>query len=218
MKMMMNLFSTFDPSTGMMSMNWVSIMTFILLPSKFWSSSNNILILIKILTIKMSKESESMTKIKGMSMITNSMFLMIMLINLMGLLPYVFTSSSHLTFSLSMSMPIWMSLMIYGWMFKTKSMLKHLVPMSTPSMLMPFMVMIETISNMIRPSSLAIRLTANMIAGHVLMSLLGDSTKSMLKMSMMMIMYMSLMMFESAVAIIQSYVFMTLSNLYSSEI
>nr|UGK73299.1 ATP synthase F0 subunit 6 [Balala lui] len=214
----MNLFSTFDPSTGMMSMNWISISVFILLPKKFWILNNNILILINMLTKKMSKESESMTKISGMSMITNSMMLMIMLINLMGLLPYVFTPSSHLAFSLTMSLPIWMSFMIYGWMFKTNSMLKHLVPMNTPSMLMPFMVMIETISNMIRPGSLAVRLTANMIAGHMLMSLMGESTKSMMKMSILMFMYLSLMMFESAVAMIQSYVFMTLSNLYSSEI
>nr|YP_010140069.1 ATP synthase F0 subunit 6 [Nacolus tuberculatus]QQK57724.1 ATP synthase F0 subunit 6 [Nacolus tuberculatus] len=218
MKMMTNLFSTFDPTTGAMSMNWASMMLILILPKKFWVANNmNMIIIMKMLNI-MKKETEALTKIKGLSLMTNAIMVMIMMINLMGLLPYIFTPSSHLTFSMSLSVSLWLSIMIYGWTNKTDKMFKHLVPMSTPMILMPFMVMIETISNFMRPGSLAVRLTANMIAGHMLMSLLGESQKSLMLLIMLIIIYMMLMMFEFAVAIIQAYVFMTLSSLYSSEV
>nr|QHB74169.1 ATP synthase F0 subunit 6 [Bolanusoides shaanxiensis] len=215
---MNNLFSVFDPSTGMMSMNWMS--TFIILlftQYKLWISENKKSILLKMMTMNLNKEMSMIMKYKGTNMMMMSLFMLILYNNLMGLLPYVFTSSSHLTFSLAMALPMWMALMMYGWLKKTNMMFCHLVPTGTPSVLMPFMVIIETISNMIRPGSLAVRLTANMIAGHLLMSLLGNNSSTMM-LSSLMIIFMMLMMFELAVAMIQSYVFMTLMNLYSSEI
>nr|YP_010140056.1 ATP synthase F0 subunit 6 [Kalasha nativa]QQK57711.1 ATP synthase F0 subunit 6 [Kalasha nativa] len=218
MKMMTNLFSTFDPCTGWMSMNWLSLFSILVMPKKFWAMNNPTMNMMMTMMNSTIKETESNTKIKGMSIMSNSMIMTIMTVNMMGLIPYVFTPSAHLTFSLTLSLPMWVSFMIYGWLKKTHNMMEHLVPMSTPSMLMPFMVMIETISNMIRPGSLAVRLSANMIAGHMIMSLLGNSTSSLLKMATMAMLYLILMMFESAVAVIQSYVFVTLSSLYSSEI
>nr|YP_010140030.1 ATP synthase F0 subunit 6 [Hylica paradoxa]QQK57685.1 ATP synthase F0 subunit 6 [Hylica paradoxa] len=217
MKMMTNLFSTFDPSTGMISLNWLSIMSVMMFPKKYWTMNNTFTITTKNLLKLMNKEIKSANNIKGAELIMNSILMFIMSINLMGLLPYVFTPSSHMTFSLSISLPIWMSMIMFGWTKKTKKMLKHMVPMGTPFVLSPFMVIIETISNLIRPTSLAVRLSANMIAGHILMSLLGNSSKSIMIMLTLLSMYTILMLFEMAVAIIQSYVFMTLSSLYSSE-
>lgn len=57
-------------------------------------------------------------------------------------------------------------------------MLAHLVPLGTPGVLIPFIVLIETISNVIRPGTLAVRLAANMIAGHLLLVLLGNQGPS----------------------------------------
>nr|UGK73325.1 ATP synthase F0 subunit 6 [Signoretia aureola] len=217
---MTNLFSTFDPCTGYLSMNWLSSMIMMLImPNKFWILPSKILMMYNLIMSKMHLEMNLLSKIKGLTLMMTTMFLMILMNNIMGMMPYVFTSSSHLTFSLSLALPMWLSLMMYGWMKKTNNMFSHLVPMGTPNILMPFMVIIETISNLIRPGSLAVRLSANMIAGHLLMSLLGDkATNSYLSMMMLMSMLMIMMMFEMAVAIIQSYVFMTLSTLYSSEI
>nr|YP_010610867.1 ATP synthase F0 subunit 6 [Idiocerus consimilis]WAP91688.1 ATP synthase F0 subunit 6 [Idiocerus consimilis] len=218
--MMTNLFSTFDPCTGMLSLNWLStILMFIMIPHKYWLVPNKNSILINNVIKILHQEMKLIMPYKGSTLLMMSMFMMIMYNNVMGLLPYIFTSSSHLIFSLSLALPMWISFMLYGWLNKTNSMFTHLVPSGTPGVLMPFMVMIETISNLIRPGSLAVRLTANMIAGHLLMSLLGsNSISSVILLSLTMVVFIVLMMFEFAVAIIQSYVFMTLTTLYSSEI
>jgi F-type H+-transporting ATPase subunit a len=85
---------------------------------------------------------------------------------------------------------------------------------------MPFMVCIETISNIIRPGTLAVRLAANIIAGHLLLTLLGNTGNSLsfYLVSLLVIAQIALLVLESAVAIIQSYVFAVLSTLYSREV
>nr|AIA77382.1 ATP synthase F0 subunit 6 [Kleidocerys resedae resedae] len=219
--MMTNLFSTFDPATTMkLSMNWMSSLTcMIMMPMTFWLLPNRTqFILNKILSTMYNEFKSLMKTMPGSKLLMTTMFMMILLNNMMGLLPYIFTSSSHMTFSLTMALPMWLTLMIYGWMNKTNYMLAHLIPMGTPKILMPFMVIIETTSNMIRPGSLAVRLTANMIAGHLLMSLLGNSMKMNMMLPIIMMVQMMLMMFEMAVAMIQAYVFSVLSTLYSSEV
>merc|ERR1711964_327977 len=111
-------------------------------------------------------------------------------------------------------------IMMYGWFNHTKHMLAHLVPLGTPGPLIPLMVLIETISNIIRPGTLAVRLAANMIAGHLLLVLLGNQgpivSSSIL--TILLITQMLLLVLETAVAAIQSYVFAVLATLYSSEV
>nr|YP_010463244.1 ATP synthase F0 subunit 6 [Iphicrates gressitti]UUJ37768.1 ATP synthase F0 subunit 6 [Iphicrates gressitti] len=220
--MMTNLFSTFDPSTSMkLSMNWMSsLLCLLIVPNLFWPLYNRIFIMFNTVIINLYKEFKMLMgkTSKGMTMMMISLFMFIMINNMMGILPYIFTSSSHLTFSLTMAMPLWISFMLFGWINKTNFMFTHLIPSGTPTILMPFMVLIETISNIMRPGSLAVRLTANMIAGHLMMSLLGNNSINEPYMIMIFIVQMSLMMFETAVALIQAYVFSVLSTLYSSEV
>nr|AIW65041.1 ATP synthase F0 subunit 6 [Notonectidae sp. MT-2014] len=220
--MMTNLFSTFDPTTSvMMSLNWMStFIGMIMLPTSYWMLPTRYNMLMMMLYKKMHQEFNMLIKNKGFTMMFMAMFMFILMNNMMGLLPYIFTSSSHMTFTLTMAVPMWVSLMLFGWANKTQSMFAHLIPIGTPPMLMPFMVLIETISNFIRPGSLAVRLTANMIAGHLLMSLLGNNleTASLLLIPFLMMVQIMLMMFETAVALIQAYVFSVLSTLYTSEV
>nr|YP_010757404.1 ATP synthase F0 subunit 6 [Aconurella montana]WEU77747.1 ATP synthase F0 subunit 6 [Aconurella montana] len=217
--MIMNLFSVFDPATGVLSLNWMSMLLVTIIPSPFWNLPSKSMIMILIVFKSLTKEIiMHINKIEP-TIIFLSMFMFILVNNLMGLAPYVFTASAHLAFSLSLALTTWMSLMIFGWSKKMNNMFIHLVPVGTPYPLMPFMVVIESISNVIRPSSLAVRLSANMIAGHLLMTLLGNNlSNNFFNMMVIMWLFMGLMMFELAVAFIQSYVFMTLSALYSSEI
>jgi F-type H+-transporting ATPase subunit a len=85
---------------------------------------------------------------------------------------------------------------------------------------MPFIVLIETIRNVIRPGTLAVRLSANIIAGHLLLTLLGNTGNSLstIFISLLILVQLLLLILESAVAIIQAYVFTILSTLYSREI
>ena len=99
-------------------------------------------------------------------------------------------------------------------------MLAHCVPLGTPPVLMPFMVLIETIRNLIRPGTLAVRLAANIIAGHLLLVLLGNqgSNLSSAFLVVLIVTQILLLVLESAVAVIQSYVFAVLATLYSREV
>nr|UFZ13925.1 ATP synthase F0 subunit 6 [Protochauliodes sp.] len=224
--MMTNLFSVFDPSTSFfnLSLNWLStFLGLMLIPSMFWLLPTRFsFIWINILTT-LHKEFKTLlgpSGHMGSTFIFINLFSLIIFNNFLGLFPYIFTSSSHLTMTLSLALPLWLSFMIYGWINHTQHMFAHLVPQGTPPILMPFMVCIESISNIIRPGTLAVRLAANMIAGHLLLTLLGNtgSMCSLTILSLLISAQLLLLMLESAVAIIQSYVFAILSTLYSSEV
>nr|AFQ62234.1 ATP synthase F0 subunit 6 [Nargus velox]ALO70733.1 ATP synthase F0 subunit 6 [Nargus velox] len=223
--MMTNLFSTFDPTTNFnLSLNWLStLIGLLMIPAMFWLIPSRMNFLWNKITLTLHNEFKILinnNSIKGTSLIFISLFSIIIFNNFLGLFPYIFTSSSHLIFTLSLSLPLWLSFMLYGWMNNTMHMFTHLVPQGTPSVLMPFMVCIETISNIIRPGTLAVRLAANMIAGHLLLTLLGNTGSSMplIMVNLLIIAQLLLLALESAVSMIQSYVFAVLSVLYSSEV
>nr|YP_010895123.1 ATP synthase F0 subunit 6 [Ocyptamus norina]WJW73649.1 ATP synthase F0 subunit 6 [Ocyptamus norina] len=224
--MMTNLFSVFDPSSSIfnLSLNWLStLIGLLMIPSMYWFMPSRYHIIWNNILFTLHKEFKVLlgnSNYKGMTLIFVSLFSLIMFNNFMGLFPYIFTSTSHLILTLVLALPLWLSFMIYGWLNHTQHMFTHLVPQGTPGVLMPFMVCIETISNVIRPGTLAVRLTANMIAGHLLMTLLGNTGPSLssILIIILLIVQILLLILESAVAIIQSYVFAVLSTLYSSEV
>nr|YP_009351122.1 ATP synthase F0 subunit 6 [Cavitermes tuberosus]AQP28622.1 ATP synthase F0 subunit 6 [Cavitermes tuberosus] len=217
----------FDPTTEInsLSLNWTStIIGILLIPTSVWLIPSRNSMMLMLLMNKLHQEMKTILskgyENKGNSFILTSLFLMILANNFLGLFPYIFTSTSHLTLTLTLALPLWMTFMLYGWIKNTNHMFEHLVPQGTPTMLMPFMVIIETISNLIRPGTLAVRLTANMIAGHLLLTLLGNNGPSMSHtlLTVLITAQILLLILEAAVAIIQSYVFAILSTLYSSEV
>uniref|UniRef100_D3TQ75 ATP synthase subunit a n=1 Tax=Glossina morsitans morsitans TaxID=37546 RepID=D3TQ75_GLOMM len=224
--MMSNLFSVFDPSSSIfnLSLNWLStFLGILMIPSLYWLIPSRYNMIWNMILISLHKEFKTLLgpmSPNGSTFIFVSLFSMILFNNFMGLFPYIFTSTSHLTLTLTLALPLWLSFMMFGWLNNTQHMFAHLVPQGTPTVLMPFMVCIETISNMIRPGTLAVRLTANMIAGHLLLTLLGNTgpSMSMTLIWLLIITQIALLVLESAVAMIQSYVFAVLSTLYSSEV
>nr|YP_010531220.1 ATP synthase F0 subunit 6 [Nesodiprion japonicus]UXW93507.1 ATP synthase F0 subunit 6 [Nesodiprion japonicus] len=223
--MMMNLFSIFDPTSTFLpslNLNWSStLIIMLLLPSTYWLILSRNKILLNNILLKIHFEIKILLNNKiNSTLMFSSLFLFILLNNFMGLFPYIFTSTSHLTTCMTLSLPLWLSLMLFGWIKNTNHMFIHLVPQNTPNALMPFMVLIESISNFIRPLTLAVRLTANIIAGHLLMTLLSSiGTKIMMfSSSFLVIVQILLLILEYAVSIIQAYVFMVLITLYSSEV
>nr|QNE86026.1 ATP synthase F0 subunit 6 [Beraea pullata] len=223
--MMNNLFSIFDPSTNLnLSINWIStILGLLIIPSFYWTIPNRSMILwIKITQFLHSEFKMLMgpSSFNGSTMIFIALFALILFNNFLGLIPYIFNSTSHLTMTLTLALPLWLSFMIYGWLNHTIHMLAHMIPQGTPVMLMSFMVVIETISNIIRPMTLSIRLMANMIAGHLLITLLSKNGSSIMNILLMILIFSEILLLtlESAVTVIQAYVFSILSTLYSNEV
>lgn len=224
--MITNLFSTFDPSTNIFNIpiNWLRInLIFFLIPFSYWLLKNNyFLIYNKCLNI-LNNEFKIIInnkKINKTTLIFISLFFIIIINNFIGLFPYIFSNTRHLTINLTLALPLWLRFLIFGWINKTKHIFIHLVPQRTPNILIPFIVCIETISNIIRPLTLTVRLTANIIAGHLLLTLLGNTgTKiNIFIIPALLIIQFLLLILESAVTIIQSYVFSVLITLYSREI
>nr|DAZ91359.1 TPA_asm: ATP6 [Pandorites podoceroides] len=212
----------FDPSTpNFLSSNWLALGLFVLLVPVFMKMSPNRLNqMFNDLSNYIFTEFKPLVYKSTFSMIIFiSFFMLIMYNNIMGLAPYIFTCSSQLVFTMSLAFPIWLSLMLYGWFNNASNLLVHLIPQSTPTLLMPFMVLIETVSNLIRPLTLSVRLTANMVAGHLLIVLLNsaDTITPFLLYPILFGAKQLLLLLEVAVAFIQAYVFSVLVVLYSAE-
>jgi len=117
-------------------------------------------------------------------------------------------------------LPLWLGRIILSIIYQYNNLLAHLVPVGTPRFLIPVIVIIETVRNIIRPLTLSIRLAANIVAGHLLLTLLGSQGPllSLFNLSLLMIGLFLLLLLEVAVACIQSYVFTILSSLYLNEL
>ena len=160
------------------------------------------------------------TVIQGTIFIFIRIFFFILFNNFIGLFPYVFTRRSHISFSLTLALPLWLGRIILSIIYQYNNLLAHLVPVGTPRFLIPVIVIIETVRNIIRPLTLSIRLAANIVAGHLLLTLLGSQGPllSLFNLSLLMIGLFLLLLLEVAVACIQSYVFTILSSLYLNEL
>nr|YP_005088738.1 ATP synthase F0 subunit 6 [Ctenoptilum vasava]AEB71605.1 ATP synthase F0 subunit 6 [Ctenoptilum vasava] len=224
--MMTNLFSIFDPSTNLFNipLNWLStFLGLMFIPYSFWLIPNRQFILWNLIISKLHLEFKTLmgpNSLNGSTFIFISLFSFVLFNNFLGLFPYIFTSTSHLTISFSITLSLWLSFMFYGWINNSQHMFIHMIPQGTPSVLMPFMVLIETISNIIRPGTLAVRLMANMVAGHLLLTLLSGTGVMIPNYFIIILILLQILLLtlESAVAIIQSYVISILSTLYSSEV
>nr|AEM06477.1 ATPase 6 [Pituophis deppei deppei]AEM06481.1 ATPase 6 [Pituophis deppei deppei]AEM06484.1 ATPase 6 [Pituophis deppei deppei] len=179
-----------------------------------------ITLLLKIIMVNMTNQlTQSGQKWCKMLM---SLLMMILLSNLLGLLPYTFTSTSQLSMNMAMAIPLWMATIITGVMKKPSITLAHMLPEGSPTPLIPFMIIIETISLLMRPLALGVRLTANITAGHLLMTMVSTATLNFIGTNTMVgimawILLLLLSLLELAVACIQAYVFVLLVILYLQE-
>jgi len=158
--------------------------------------------------------------IPGTAYIFISIFFFVLFNNFIGLFPYVFTRRRHMSFTLTLALPLWLGRIIISIIYQYNSLLAHLVPVGTPTFLIPIIVIIETVRTIIRPLTLSIRLAANIVAGHLLLTLLGSQGPrlNMINLSFLIIGLFILLLLEVAVACIQSYVFTILSSLYLNEL
>jgi len=221
--MINNLFSIFDPSIYLTPISWISILIPIFIVIKFKIKSNSkFSTLIKTIHSKIANEIKTLSLPsynKGIQIIITCLLLILIIINLIAITPFTPTPTAQIIISFPIATTYWLSIIIYGWIKKTKKIIIHLVPTGTPYPLINFIVIIEITRNLIRPLTLSIRLSANITAGHLLISLLGNfSLSSQNNFISSNVVFILLSILELAVAIIQAYVFIVLLTLYSTEI
>nr|AUR27010.1 ATP synthase F0 subunit 6 [Climacteris picumnus] len=156
------------------------------------------------------------------ALILTSLMVFLLLINLLGLLPYTFTPTTQLSMNLALAFPLWLATLLTGLRNQPSTSLGHLLPEGTPTPLIPALIMIETTSLLIRPLALGVRLTANLTAGHLLIQLISTASvalsTSMPAISLLtLVVLLLLTILEIAVAMIQAYVFVLLLSLYLQE-
>nr|ABS00696.1 ATPase subunit 6 [Aplonis grandis] len=156
------------------------------------------------------------------ALILTSLMIFLLLINLLGLLPYTFTPTTQLSMNLALAFPLWLATLLTGLRNQPSASLGHLLPEGTPTPLIPALVLIETTSLLIRPLALGVRLTANLTAGHLLIQLISTATTTLFStmpaVSLLTLLVLFLLtILEVAVAMIQAYVFVLLLSLYLQE-
>ena len=173
----------------------------------------------------MNKELEAVFSKRirpGTRFILVRLFTFILISNVLSLLPFIFTPFSHISLTIALALPLWAGHFIFRALKNPKKALAHLLPLGTPVFLIVFIVIIELVRSIIRPLTLSVRLAANIIAGHLLISLLGSSMIPTIGISPIFLVFLSifscLIFLEIAVSVIQAYVFILLSTLYINEV
>jgi len=225
---MTNLFSSFDPMVNIIGfnirLNWISrIIPILVLPQAYWITSSQIIKSIENIINYLHGELAAvfgLVALPGTIFTFLRFFFFIFFCNLIGLAPYIFTRSSHMSFTLTLALPIWLGRILFSMKNQYNRLFAHLVPTGTPGALIPVIVIIETVSNVIRPGTLSIRLAANIVAGHLLLTLLGSQGPNAQGIVLLVLMgrLILLLCLELAVACIQAYVFTILRSLYLNEL
>nr|ABA19305.1 ATP synthase subunit 6 [Cyanopsitta spixii] len=156
------------------------------------------------------------------AIVLTSLMMLLLMINLLGLLPYTFTPTTQLSMNMALAFPLWLATLLTGLRNQPTISLGHLLPEGTPTPLIPALIVIETISLLIRPLALGVRLTANLTAGHLLIQLISTATITLLPIMPAVSILTATVLFlltilEVAVAMIQAYVFVLLLSLYLQE-
>lgn len=148
-----------------------------------------------------------------------SVFLFVLACNLLGILPYCFTATSHIAVTFALAMMVFTFITCLGFIKHGTGFLSLFLPDGVPLWLAPLMIVIELFTYLARPISLSLRLAANMIAGHVLLKVLAGFV-IMLPLLFKVVpipVIVVITAFEIFVAILQAYIFTILSCVYLND-
>jgi F-type H+-transporting ATPase subunit a len=154
-----------------------------------------------------------------------SLFMFVLVANLLGLFPYFFTITSHIIVTFGLAALVIGTVVVYGFMKHGFGFLKLFVPHGVPVFLLPLVVLIEVISFVSRPVSLSVRLFANMLAGHITLKVFSGFVVSLSAFGfvgvagavMPLAMAVALTALEFLVAFLQAYVFAVLTCMYLND-
>src|SRR5215467_4809963 len=154
-----------------------------------------------------------------------SLFMFILVVNVIGIIPYMFTVTSHIIITASLALLVFVIVYGYGFWKNGLGFLRLFAPSGIPIILMPLIVFIEVMSHLSRPLSHSLRLFANMLAGHITLKVFGGfvvmlgglgflgSLVAILPLGMTV----ALTALELLVAFLQAYVFAVLTCVYLND-
>lgn len=153
------------------------------------------------------------------------LFTYIVLLNLLGMIPYNLTVTSHIVITFGMSLSIWLGVTILGFVRHKLDFFSMFMPLGAPLGLAPLLVLIELLSYTARAVSLGVRLAANMTAGHILLAIMSGFAWTMMSSCSIMTLasigpifvLVFILVLELAVAVIQAFVFTLLTSIFLSE-
>lgn len=228
--MLVDIFSSFDDNNQVFISLYILIWIFSLSRLLIFSSSYWVITPRYDAIIKAFKETVTLQifrsfgySIGGFINVLTALFLFLIFINIRGLIPYVFSSTSHLAVSLSLGLPLWISLILSAIFFNPRSVVAGLLPIGAPAPLNPFLAIIETVRILVRPITLSVRLTANIRAGHIVLTLIGNYLtarffiSSIFSIVLLITIQVFYTIFEFGIRLIQAYIFCLLITLYSDE-
>lgn len=223
---MNNIFNQFIPTTitlipitlvgSTLALSWLT-----LTPTTHWSNkrTKNFFKQLEAIFLKTTPIKKNTQKTWKLWLFTT--FLLILRLNVYSLIPYTFAPTSHLSITFRLSIPLWIIIKILGFFINWKKKIRHLVPQGTPTPLIPFMIIIETIRLLIQPLTLGFRLGAKLLAGHLLIFLCSCVVWEAINLrplgKISFILLLTLFILEIAVAFIQAGVFLILLKQYLEE-
>jgi len=154
-----------------------------------------------------------------------SLFMFIMFSNVVGIIPFAFTVTTHIIITVALALLVFFTVIIYGFWKHGLHFLKLFVPSGIPVWMMPLIAIIELLSFLSRPISHSVRLFANMLAGHITLKLVGGFVAMMGSLGLIgwvgamapLALTVALTALELLVAFLQAYVFTILTCIYLND-
>ena len=154
-----------------------------------------------------------------------TLFMFILVSNLIGLIPYTFTVTSHIIVTVSLALLVFFTVIVYGFWKNGLKFFKLFVPSGIPIYILPLIVVIEVMSFISRPISHSVRLFANMLAGHITLKLVASFVTMLGGLgaigwagaTLPLALTVALTALELLVAFLQAYVFAILTCIYLND-
>lgn len=153
-----------------------------------------------------------------------SLFMFVLILNLLGMLPYSFTVTSHLIVTFALALLVITTVIVYGFVRHGFGFLRLFVPSGVPGWLLPLLIVVEVVSFVSRPISLSVRLFASMLAGHIALKIFAGFVVTLLAAGawavlspLPLLLAIALTALEFLVSILQAYVFATLTTIYLND-
>jgi F-type H+-transporting ATPase subunit a len=154
-----------------------------------------------------------------------TLFMFVLVANLIGLIPYTFTVTTHIIITAALALSVFLTVIVYGFYRNGLHFFGLFVPSGIPIYILPLIVFIEVLSFLSRPISHSVRLFANMLAGHITLkvfasfiTLLGGlGIVGMAGATLPLLMVVALTALELLVAFLQAYVFAILTCIYLND-